>query len=98
MRRWGQIAETKPDSWYDEVAKSVYRPDIYLEAAKLLVEEGYVKAEDFPWDSDGYRAPTPASDIIDGIPFDGKAPNAYIDSLPIGLKSGQTVGGNAVQG
>ena len=98
MRRWGQIAETKPDSWYDEVAKSVYRPDIYLEAAKLLVEEGYVKAEDFPWDSDGYRAPTPASDIIDGIPFDGKAPNAYIDSLPIGLKSGQTVVGNAVQG
>ena len=27
MRRWGQIAEAKPDSWYDETARSVYRPD-----------------------------------------------------------------------
>src|SRR5690606_12127366 len=32
MRRWGQIGEDKPDSWYDEIARSVYRPDIYLEA------------------------------------------------------------------
>ncbi|MEM6727779.1 MAG: CmpA/NrtA family ABC transporter substrate-binding protein, partial [Pseudomonadota bacterium] len=40
MRRWGQIAETKPDEWYYEVAESVYRPDIYLEAARLLVDEG----------------------------------------------------------
>jgi len=91
MRRWGQIAEHKPDSWYDEVAKSVYRPDIYLEAAKMLVEEGYVDEADFPWDSDGYKAPTPAEDIIDGIPYDGKAPNAYLDSLTIGLKTDETV-------
>ena len=28
MRRWGQIAEAKPGSWYDEVAKSVYKPEI----------------------------------------------------------------------
>ncbi|MEX0303950.1 MAG: CmpA/NrtA family ABC transporter substrate-binding protein [Leisingera sp.] len=98
MRRWGQIAEPKPDSWYDETARSVYKPEIYLEAAKMLVDEGLANPEDFPWDSDGYKAPTPAEDIIDGIPFDGKTPNAYIDSLPIGLKSGQTVVGNAVQG
>lgn len=98
MRRWGQIAEAKPDSWYDEVARSVYKPEIYLEAAKMLVDEGLASSEDFPWDSDGYKAPTPAEDIIDGIPFDGKAPNAYIDSLPIGLKSGQTVVGSAIQG
>ena len=26
MRRWGQIAEPKSDTWYDEVAKKVYRP------------------------------------------------------------------------
>lgn len=38
MRRWGQIAETKPDSWYDEIAKSVYKPEIYLEAARHLVD------------------------------------------------------------
>ncbi|UWQ52066.1 ABC transporter substrate-binding protein (plasmid) [Leisingera caerulea] len=98
MRRWGQIAGAKPDSWFDEVARSVYKPEIYLQAARLLVEEGLADEADFPWDSDGYKAPTPAADIIDGIPFDAKAPNAYIDSLPIGLKSGQTITGGTVQG
>ena len=98
MRRWGQIAEPKSDSWYDEVAKSVYKPEIYLEAARLLVDEGLANEADFPWDSDGYKAPTPAADIIDGIPYDGRAPNAYLDSLPIGLKGEQTVVGNEVKG
>ncbi|MEC9470624.1 MAG: CmpA/NrtA family ABC transporter substrate-binding protein, partial [Pseudomonadota bacterium] len=98
MRRWGQISEYKPDSWYDEVARSVYRPDIYLKAAEMLVEEGHVAKEDFPWETDGYRAPTPSADIIDGIPYDGKQPNAYIDSLPIGLKGKQVVDGNQVVG
>ncbi|MEZ5716552.1 MAG: CmpA/NrtA family ABC transporter substrate-binding protein [Paracoccaceae bacterium] len=98
MRRWGQIAEGKPDSWYDEVAKSVYKPEIYLKAARLLVEEGLAKEEDFPWDSDGYKAATPAADIIDGIPYDARQPNAYLDSLPIGLKSGQKVVGTEIQG
>lgn len=98
MRRWGQIPEAKPDSWYDEVAKSVYKPEIYLEAARLLVEEGLANEADFPWDSDGYKAPTPASDVIDGIGYDGRAPNAYLESLPIGLKGEQIVVGNEVQG
>ncbi|MCT8997155.1 CmpA/NrtA family ABC transporter substrate-binding protein [Chelativorans intermedius] len=98
MRRWGQIAEHKPDDWYHEVARTVYRPDIYLEAARMLVEEGLVDEADFPWDSDGYRAPTPAADIIDGISYDGRKPNAYIDSLPIGLKANQTVEGTEVVG
>ncbi len=96
MRRWGQIHEAKPDSWYDEVAKSVYRPDIYLKAAKLLVEEGHVAKEDFPWGSDGYRAPTPKADIIDGVPYDGKKPNAYLDALAIGLKSGEVIEGSNI--
>jgi nitrate/nitrite transport system substrate-binding protein len=98
MRRWGQIPEAKPDSWFDEVAKSVYRPDIYLAAAKMLVEEGHVDEADFPWDTDGYRAPTPAADIIDGVAYDGRTPNAYLDSLSIGLKGGQIVEGNEVVG
>ncbi|MEL7104386.1 MAG: CmpA/NrtA family ABC transporter substrate-binding protein [Pseudomonadota bacterium] len=98
MRRWGQIAEQKPDSWYDEVAKSVYRPDIYLEAARLLVDEGLANEADFPWDSDGYKAATPAEDIIDGIGYDGRTPNAYLESLPIGLKGAQIVVGNEIQG
>ncbi len=91
MRRWGQIPDSKPDSWYAETAKSVYRPDIYLQAAKLLVAEGKAKKEDFPWASDGYREPT--HEFIDGITYDGHKPNAYIDSLKIGLKDAQRVDG-----
>ena len=98
MRRWGQIDETKPDEWYFETAADVYRPDIYLQAARLLVDEGMADEAAFPWDSDGFKAPTPAADIIDGISYDGRAPNAYIDSLPIGLKSGQMVVDSKVEG
>jgi len=98
MRRWGQIAEAKPDSWYDEMARSVYKPEIYLQAARLLVDQGLVDAADFPFDSDGYKQPTPAADVIDGIPFDGRTPNTYLDSLPIGLKNTQTVRDGVVQG
>ncbi|MFZ3582833.1 CmpA/NrtA family ABC transporter substrate-binding protein [Loktanella sp. DJP18] len=93
MRRWGQIADPKDDAWFDETAKSVYRPDIYLQAARMLVDEGLATEADFPFDSDGYKAPTPAEDVIDGIAYDGKQPNAYIDSLPIGLKSSDVAGG-----
>lgn len=98
MRRWGQITEHKDDVWYDEVAKSVYKPDIYMKAAEMLVEEGYVDKADFPFGSDGYKEPTPGTDTIDGISYDAKAPNAYIDSMTIGLKTGQTVEGNDVNG
>ncbi|MGB0658858.1 MAG: CmpA/NrtA family ABC transporter substrate-binding protein [Mangrovicoccus sp.] len=99
MRRWGQITEAKSDSWYDEVAKSVYRPDIYMEAAKLVIEDGYATEDMFPAaDEDGYKDPTPAEDIIDGIAYDGMKPNAYLDSLPIGLKGEQTVVGSEVKG
>ncbi len=98
MRRWGQIAEPQTDAWFKDVAASVYRPDIYLEAARSLVDDGLANEADFPWDSDGFKAPTPAADIIDGIPFDGRTPNAYLESLPIGLKGTQTVVGDRVEG
>ncbi|MBV7379775.1 CmpA/NrtA family ABC transporter substrate-binding protein [Maritimibacter dapengensis] len=99
MRRWGQIAEAKPDSWYDEVAKSVYKPEIYMEAAQLLIEEGHATPDMFPAaEEDGYKDPTPAEDVIDGIGFDGSQPNAYLESLPIGLKGAQQVVGNEIQG
>lgn len=96
MRRWGQIADQKPDSWYDETAKSVYRPDIYMKAAELLIADGQAKKEDFPSGTDGYKAP--AADFIDGITYDGKKPNAYIDSLKIGLKDAQKIQGTDVVG
>ena len=89
MRRWGQIAEPKADGWYHDIAKKVYRPDIYLAAAKELVAEGKAKQEDFPWDSDGYRAPQ--TEFIDEIPFDGRKPNDYLARFPIGLKGDEVV-------
>ncbi|THD72640.1 nitrate ABC transporter substrate-binding protein [Thalassobius vesicularis] len=98
MRRWGQIAEAKPDSWYDEVAKSVYKPEIYLAAAKSLIDDGLATEDMFDFATDGYKAPTPGSDVIDGIGYDGKQPNAYLESLPIGLKGSQVVEGNQVKG
>jgi nitrate/nitrite transport system substrate-binding protein len=94
MRRWGQIPEGKSDAWYADVAKSVYRPDLYLEAAKLLVADGKAKKEDFPWTSDGFRAPT--AEAIDGVSYDGRKPNEYLSKLAIGLKGEQLVSGSKV--
>lgn len=96
MRRWGQIAEAKPDAWYLETAKSVYKPDIYLKAAKALLDEGKVAKEDFPWETDGFHAPT--SDFIDGVTYDGKKPNDYLKKLSIGLKGAQKIESNKVVG
>lgn len=96
MRRWGQISEHKPDTWYDGIARAVYKPDIYLKAAGMLVEEGKVKKEDFPFDTDGYKPET--TDFIDGVAYDGKKPNAYIDSLKIGLKANEKIEGATVTG
>jgi nitrate/nitrite transport system substrate-binding protein len=94
MRRWGQIPEAKADAWYDETAKSVYRPDLYKMAADALIAEGKASADMFDFDADGYREPT--SDFIDGIAYNGLTPNAYIDSLPVGLKGNQTVTGGEI--
>lgn len=96
MRRWGQIAEAKPDAWYADMAKRIYKPETYLKAARLLVEEGKAAREDFPWESDGYRAAT--ADFIDGITYDGRKPNDYLKKFPIGLKGGQKVENNKVVG
>jgi nitrate/nitrite transport system substrate-binding protein len=89
MRRWGQIPEAKPDRWYDDVARQVYLPDVYLKAASLLVAEGKAAPGDFPTGEDGYRPPT--REFIDGIEYDGRAPNAYLEKFTIGLKGAQTV-------
>ena len=89
MRRWGQITEQKSDEWYHEIARKVYRPDIYLAAAGELLEEGRIKEEEIPWDSDGFRAPQ--TEFIDGIVYDGKKPNDYLARFPIGLKGADRV-------
>ena len=88
MRRWGQISDAKPDSWYDKVARKVYRPDIYRKSAELLVAEGHLTKKDIPT-TDGYKPPT--GDFIDGVVYDGKKPNAYLSKFEVGLqgKSGR---------
>ena len=94
MRRWGQLAEAKPDAWFDETAKSIYRPDIYRVAAKALVDEGKALQAEFPWETDGYRVAT--AEFIDGVAYDGKQPNAYLEALAIGLQGMQRVDGATV--
>lgn len=95
MRRWGQITEHKDDVWYHETAKKVYRPDIYLQAARLLVEDGKAKKSEFPWDTDGYRPPQ--THFIDNVVYDGHQPNAYLNKFPIGLKNKEIVKGTEVK-
>jgi nitrate/nitrite transport system substrate-binding protein len=84
MRRWGQITESKPAAWYHEIASKVYRPDVYRQAAQLLLDEGRVDTKEIPWDTDGYKPPTSA--FIDGISFDGRDPIGYLNSHTIGNK------------
>lgn len=85
MRRWGQITETKPDSWYLDVAKKVYLPDVYMTAAKALMAEGKAKEADFPMKTDGFKGVQDG--FIDGVTYDGRKPNAYLDKFKIGLKA-----------
>ena len=97
MRRWGQINEEKSDAWFMETAKKVYRPDIYMAAAKALIAEGKAKASDFPGDKETGFKPTQV-DFIDGIAYDGTKPNDYLTKFPIGLKGKQkVVGGKVVE-
>jgi len=88
MRRWGQIPEEKTDEWYHETAKKVYRPDVYRKAAAELVAAGQLDAVDVP-ETDGYKPPT--LEFIDGLPYDGRKPNAYLSSFAIGNQSGTAV-------
>ncbi len=86
MRRWGQISEPEPDDWYMEVAKKVYRPDIYADAARALIEEGLFTADDFPdFETETGFRPV-ATGFIDDVDYDGRHPNAYLESFAIGLK------------
>ena len=90
MRRWGQIAEPKTDEWFMDMAKKVYRPDIYAVAAKELIAEGKLDAKDFPDFATETGFKPPQTEFIDSITYDGSKPNAYLEQFPIGLK-GDTV-------
>ena len=90
MRRWGQIPEAKPDDWYMETAARVYRADIYEQAARSLIADGTLEASDFPdFETENFQRPH-QGELIDGVAFTPRTPNAYIDSFDIGLKGSQT--------
>ncbi|EHU9519184.1 ABC transporter substrate-binding protein [Vibrio vulnificus] len=91
MRRWGQIENQKPDSWYMDIAKQVYRPEIYQRAAEALIEEGALSASDFPdfAQESGFRPPQ--THFIDQIRYDGRSPNAYLQQFAIGLKGSESL-------
>ena len=88
MRRWGQIADPKSDEWYKDVAAKVYRPDLYLEAAKELIAEGKIKAVDIP-ETDGYKGPQ--AEFIDNIVYDGSKPNEYLSKFSIGISGDKVI-------
>ncbi|MBZ2187778.1 ABC transporter substrate-binding protein [Alcanivorax sp. JB21] len=87
MRRWGQIPEHKPDDWYLDMARKVFKPAVYQAAARALIEEGKASAADFPDmnTESGFRSPEHTT-FIDGMVFDAREPNAYLQRFDIGLK------------
>lgn len=91
MRRWGQISESKPDAWYFDIARKVYRPDIYAQAAQALIAEDYAVADEFPDFASESGFKPPQDDFLDGITYDGTKPTNYIESLEIGLKQNDTL-------
>ena len=66
-------------------------PTSISKAAKLLVDEGKAKKDDFPWTATAIARPRRSSSTASA--YDGRKPNAYIDSLKIGLKGSQRVEG-----
>ncbi len=89
MVRWGQLTEQKEDAWYDEMAKKIYRPEVYMRAVEELLDDGVFEKEVFApaYEADaagGYKPAT--TDFIDGKEYDGKKPNDYVKSFSIGLK------------
>ncbi|MEO0413814.1 MAG: CmpA/NrtA family ABC transporter substrate-binding protein, partial [Verrucomicrobiota bacterium] len=47
MIRWGQLTEQKPDAWFDEMAKKIYRPDVYMRAVEELLDDGVFEKDVF---------------------------------------------------
>ncbi|KDB03984.1 hypothetical protein U879_09045 [Defluviimonas sp. 20V17] len=89
MRRWGQIPTYKQDDWYEQTARAVFRPSLYLLAAHQLVAQGRANPGDFDWQGGGERR-EPGAAAIDGKVFDARHPNAYLDQFEIGLKGRET--------
>lgn len=83
MRRWGQIPDSKDNTWYTNISKEIYLPEIWMKAAKALQEEGYLEEDEIPL-TDGFKEPD--GNFIDGITYDGRDPVGYISKFKVGLK------------
>src|SRR5690606_10380685 len=83
MRRWGQITTSHSNEWYFETARKVYLPEVWLEAARRLEQEGHLTKEEIP-ETDGFKPAT--GDFIDGIIYDGRDPVGYLNKFSVGLK------------
>lgn len=83
MKRWGQIAEPKTNEWYHTKIKEIYKPEIWMAAAKILLEEGFLTKTEIPV-TDGYKPAT--TEFIDNMLYDGKKPVEYIKGFKIGIK------------
>lgn len=84
MKRWGQITENKPGEWYHSKIKEIYKPEIWMKAASILLQEGWLQKNEIP-ETDGYKPAT--TEFIDQLLYDGKKPVEYINSFKIGMKS-----------
>jgi nitrate/nitrite transport system substrate-binding protein len=74
-----------------DMAKKVYRPDLYAKAAQSLISEGIMVAKDFPDFKTETGFKSPQKHFIDDIVYDGTKPNDYINKFPIGLKKGDVL-------
>lgn len=83
MKRWGQIAEPKTNEWYHTKIKEIYKPEIWMAAAKILLEEGFLAKTEIPV-TDGYKPAT--TEFIDNMLYDGRKPVEYIKGFKIGIK------------
>jgi nitrate/nitrite transport system substrate-binding protein len=87
MRRWGQIPEAKSDDWYLDMARRVFRPDIYEQAARALIADGLMTPDDFvDFANESGIRPIEHTTFIDGHGFDARRPNAYLQQFEIGLQ------------
>lgn len=87
MRRWGQLSDAKPDSWYLDTAKNAFDVQLYQQAARELITEGKFSSADFPdfAKESGIKKPTDYK-FADHNAFDANTPNKYLQQFTIGYK------------
>ena len=96
MRRWGQIAEAKTDDWYAEIAKKVYARKSICRRQSCWSPKARRRRPTSRGTATAIARRRPISSTAS--PTTGASPNAYIDTLPIGLKGQQKVEGAEIVG